>query len=217
LLVLAVVYSSLSSQKLELGELLGGLFECVTNYLALPIHQHLVFFREHSRQCLFHLYRLIYTSWLSVLKFPVSSHRTRAPLIRRHLAHLWLTGQTAVATSTNFSNPRASYLILPCVVTLVRSCPPKAAESMRLISRCICIAGAPAVFNETCSGDCYQTWVLGPASNYDNAYFEVSYVRIFSTQGKSTVVEASSAQALSGTMRLWALVGAMAAMIGSVF
>jgi hypothetical protein len=77
-------------------------------------------------------------------------------------------------------------------------------------------AGAPAVFNETCTGDCYQTWVLGPPSNYDNAYFEISYVRIFSAQGQNTVVAASSAKALSGVMNMWALVVALA-VICSVF
>lgn len=84
------------------------------------------------------------------------------------------------------------------------------------ITLCGDFAGAPAVFNETCTGDCYQTWVLGPPSNYDNAYFEISYVRIFSAQGQNTVVAASSAKALSGIMNMWALVVALA-VICSVF
>jgi hypothetical protein len=48
-------------------------------------------------------------------------------------------------------------------------------------------AGVPRIFNETCSGICYNDFVIGPPSNYDNAYFEVRSVRVF---GPSTAVEA---------------------------
>jgi len=74
------------------------------------------------------------------------------------------------------------------------------------ITLCGDFAGAPTVFNETCTGQCYETWVLGPPSNYDNAYFEVSYVRIFSAQGKNTIVTASSAKAFPSSTVLWLIV-----------
>ena len=42
-------------------------------------------------------------------------------------------------------------------------------------------AGSPQVFSETCSGICYNDYVIGSPSNYDNAYFEVRSVRVFGT------------------------------------
>jgi hypothetical protein len=78
-------------------------------------------------------------------------------------------------------------------------------------------AGAPAVFNQTCTGTCYQTWVIGPPSNYDNAYFEISYVRVFSAQGKNTVITNSSAMPLFSTLTLWLLVAGLMATMGFIF
>ncbi|KAH9066128.1 concanavalin A-like lectin/glucanase domain-containing protein [Lactarius deliciosus] len=49
-----------------------------------------------------------------------------------------------------------------------------------------CAAGNPEIFPQTCSGSCYKDFVIGPPSNYDNAYFEVRSVRVFAT---STAVE----------------------------
>jgi hypothetical protein len=40
-------------------------------------------------------------------------------------------------------------------------------------------AGNPAIFNQTCAGDCYNDWVLGEPSNFDRAYFEIRSVRVF--------------------------------------
>jgi len=72
------------------------------------------------------------------------------------------------------------------------------------------IAGNPSVFNQTCSGECYQTFVLGPPSGYDNAYFEISFVRVYSSgnasSGNGNTAAPSSAKALSGPMWLWTLV-----------
>jgi len=58
------------------------------------------------------------------------------------------------------------------------------------ITLCGDFAGATSVFAETCSGTCYNTWVLGTPSNYDTAYFEIQHLRIF---GSSTTVIHSSA------------------------
>jgi len=115
----------------------------------------------------------------------------------------------------SFSNPKALYLTLPYVANLVRhSVVTTGTSGSSLFAG---IAGAPAVFNETCSGDCYQTWVLGSPSNYDNAYFEVSYLRIFSASGQNTIVAASSARALYGAMSLWVLVLGIMMTLGTAF
>ena len=89
------------------------------------------------------------------------------------------------------------------------------------------IAGTPAVFNETCSGVCYNelvtiitfffsivlsdrphtllSFVIGSPSNYDNAYFEVDYVRVY---GNSNSVKTSSAQGLFTSQGRWTLLAA---------
>ncbi|KAI0049424.1 glycoside hydrolase family 16 protein [Auriscalpium vulgare] len=45
-------------------------------------------------------------------------------------------------------------------------------------------AGNPTTFAQTCTGVCYQNYVIGPPSTYDNAYFEVQSVRVFGTSSK---------------------------------
>ncbi|KJA17978.1 glycoside hydrolase family 16 protein [Hypholoma sublateritium FD-334 SS-4] len=61
------------------------------------------------------------------------------------------------------------------------------------ITLCGDFAGATTVFAETCSGVCYNDFVLGNGSNYDTAYFEVASVRVFSKEGTNTIVQASAA------------------------
>lgn len=48
------------------------------------------------------------------------------------------------------------------------------------------------MFFETCTGVCYDDWVLGDPSHYDTAYFEVSYVRVYGQPGELTVLQGSS-------------------------
>ncbi|CDO72163.1 Glycoside Hydrolase Family 16 protein [Trametes cinnabarina] len=60
------------------------------------------------------------------------------------------------------------------------------------ITLCGDYAGASSVFFETCTGVCYDDWVLGDPSHYDTAYFEVSYVRVFGLPGELTVLQPSS-------------------------
>lgn len=54
-------------------------------------------------------------------------------------------------------------------------------------------AGNSNSFYQTCSGVCYQDWVLGSPSNYDNAFFEVNYVRVYGEPGELTVISSSDA------------------------
>ncbi|KAF9562643.1 glycoside hydrolase family 16 protein, partial [Agrocybe pediades] len=57
------------------------------------------------------------------------------------------------------------------------------------ITLCGDFAGAPNIFSQTCPGVCYQDHVLGNGSNYADAYFEISSVRVFSKQGTNTIVQ----------------------------
>ncbi|KAH8986490.1 concanavalin A-like lectin/glucanase domain-containing protein [Lactarius akahatsu] len=49
------------------------------------------------------------------------------------------------------------------------------------ITLCGDFAGNSEIFPQTCSGSCYNDFVIGPPRNYDNAYFEVRSVRVFGT------------------------------------
>ncbi|KAK0459967.1 glycoside hydrolase family 16 protein [Desarmillaria tabescens] len=66
------------------------------------------------------------------------------------------------------------------------------------ITLCGDFAGSASVFNETCSGTCYTDYVIGNASYYDTAYFDVASVRVYSVNGTDTTVSGSS-----GAVSLW--------------
>lgn len=59
---------------------------------------------------------------------------------------------------------------------------------MLMTSAALDFAGNAAIFQQTCTGICYDDWVLGPPSNFDQAYFEVQYVRVYGTPGELTVI-----------------------------
>ncbi|KAI0770562.1 concanavalin A-like lectin/glucanase domain-containing protein [Fomes fomentarius] len=81
------------------------------------------------------------------------------------------------------------------------------------ITLCGDYAGAASVFFETCTGVCYNDWVLGDPSHYDTAYFEVSYVRVYGEPGELTVLQPSNGPR-SAEVRS---VGALALAFGSLF
>ncbi|KAI0062967.1 glycoside hydrolase family 16 protein [Artomyces pyxidatus] len=54
------------------------------------------------------------------------------------------------------------------------------------ITLCGDLAGNNATFAQTCTGVCYNDYVIGPPSGYNNAYFEVSSVRVFTAADNST-------------------------------
>jgi hypothetical protein len=62
-------------------------------------------------------------------------------------------------------------------------------------------AGADNVFTQTCNGVCYTDYVLGDGANYDTAYFEVNYVRVFSASGTNTIVQDDPTSAGSRSAR----------------
>lgn len=60
------------------------------------------------------------------------------------------------------------------------------------ITLCGDFAGPPSIFQQTCSGVCYNDYVMGNGSNYANAYFDIASVRVFGVPGQSTVVNGTS-------------------------
>lgn len=84
------------------------------------------------------------------------------------------------------------------------------------ITLCGDFAGAASVFAETCTGTCYNDYVVGDGSAYDNAYFEVQSVRVF---GTSSDVVVSSSGAREERRRSWVgvVAGAGVAMVGGLW
>ncbi|KAJ7676058.1 glycoside hydrolase family 16 protein [Mycena polygramma] len=76
------------------------------------------------------------------------------------------------------------------------------------ITLCGDAAGAPAVFAQTCSGTCYDDYVVGNGSVYADAYFDVASVRVYSVTGTNTVVTVSSSSAILSASPL--MIGAAA-------
>ncbi|KAF8817140.1 glycoside hydrolase family 16 protein [Phlegmacium glaucopus] len=62
------------------------------------------------------------------------------------------------------------------------------------ITLCGGFAGVPSIFAQTCSGVCYNDYVVGNGSNYAMAYFEVASVRVFSKAGTDAFVSTSSSR-----------------------
>ncbi|EIN12303.1 glycoside hydrolase family 16 protein [Punctularia strigosozonata HHB-11173 SS5] len=81
------------------------------------------------------------------------------------------------------------------------------------ITLCGDYAGQTSTFAQTCSGECYQDWVLGPPSNYDTAYFEVQWLRVFGTTRNTVVQGSGAAPATAGTWLAPLLVGVVAALL----
>ena len=82
--------------------------------------------------------------------------------------------------------------------------------------RHVCAAGNPTTFAQTCSGFCYNDYVLGSPSNYDNAYFEVRSVRVFGTS--SAVIHApanGASRASTGVLGLAGLTAILVLFIAS--
>ncbi|KAJ8081049.1 hypothetical protein PM082_017889 [Marasmius tenuissimus] len=69
------------------------------------------------------------------------------------------------------------------------------------IALCGDFAGAPNVFSQTCSGKCYNDYVIGAPSLYDNAYFDVASVKVYGESGKDVVVRTASTNSASAQGR----------------
>ena len=57
---------------------------------------------------------------------------------------------------------------------------------------------------------CYDDFVIGAPSNYDDAYFEVKYVRVYGVPGEDTVVSAAPAAAPRMALAALAVLAAVA-------
>jgi len=68
------------------------------------------------------------------------------------------------------------------------------------ITLCGDFAGSPSIFAQTCTGTCYNNWVIGSPSNYDNAYFEVQHLRVYSNSSISSAQQ--RAYYISRTMEI---------------
>ncbi|KAK0491650.1 glycoside hydrolase family 16 protein [Armillaria novae-zelandiae] len=78
-------------------------------------------------------------------------------------------------------------------------------------------AGSSSIFNTQCSGSCIQDYVLGPGSpKYDNAWFEISYLRTYTAiAGNATSSGSGAAQTATGTTAHVATGGAAASTTSS--
>ncbi|KIY50366.1 hypothetical protein FISHEDRAFT_64979 [Fistulina hepatica ATCC 64428] len=63
----------------------------------------------------------------------------------------------------------------------------------------ICRAGVASIYNETCTGLCYQDNVIGNGSNYDTAYFEISYIKVYGTGSAYASSTASASASATST------------------
>lgn len=74
-------------------------------------------------------------------------------------------------------------------------------------------AGNPTIFKQTCTGVCYDDWVAGSPSNYDNAYFEVQYVRVYGDPGELTVISSHGRRSADLSVVLTMFAGALSALL----
>ncbi|KZT28765.1 glycoside hydrolase family 16 protein [Neolentinus lepideus HHB14362 ss-1] len=82
------------------------------------------------------------------------------------------------------------------------------------ITLCGDFAGNAATFAQTCSGTCYPDYVVGNGSTYDNAYFEVQYVRVYGANGQNTTISAAPLSISRPSTKAVAGVAAAAAVLG---
>jgi hypothetical protein len=98
----------------------------------------------------------------------------------------WPTAGCAI--DTYFKAQHLIFDITLCGGTpLPQSMPPCTTKAL------IDAAGNSAVFAQTCPGVCYTDYVVGNGSVYNNAYFDVASVRVYSVAGTNTIIKGSSA------------------------
>ncbi|KAL1756077.1 glycoside hydrolase family 16 protein [Schizophyllum commune] len=82
------------------------------------------------------------------------------------------------------------------------------------ITLCGDFAGADNVFSQTCSGKCYEDYVVGNGSVYATAYFDIAAVRVFGQSGTNVVVDGDSGAVPSAKWGLGSLVAAVGFLFG---
>ncbi|PCH40441.1 glycoside hydrolase family 16 protein [Wolfiporia cocos MD-104 SS10] len=120
-----------------------------------------------------------------------------------------LSGNASTVDTSVLGTPTANYSSSTCDVS-------QFFEPQSLvfdITLCGEFAGNQDIFEETCSGTCYDDFVLGSGSNYATAYFEVQYVRVYSQAGEVTVISGSPRASRAHPAAVLALaIGAVAAL-----
>ncbi|KAI0642985.1 concanavalin A-like lectin/glucanase domain-containing protein [Trametes meyenii] len=117
---------------------------------------------------------------------------------------IWYFNRTSIPSSLqgNVTNIDTSTLGIPVANWPADDCSINAffepQELVFDITLCGDYAGASSVFYQTCSGVCYEDYVLGDPSHYDTAYFEVSYVRVYGQPGELTVLQPSTGHRSAG-------------------
>lgn len=111
--------------------------------------------------------------------------------------------QSATPTSSmdlsDWGSPSASFPSTSCNMSQFFS----AQQLVLDITLCGVWAGVPSIYNATCmnegpTGMCYTDNVVGPGSpKYDDAYFEIQYVRVYGTQ--AAIASASTSASSSPT------------------
>ncbi|SJL02682.1 uncharacterized protein ARMOST_06016 [Armillaria ostoyae] len=110
-----------------------------------------------------------------------------------------LTSATSTSNmdTTDWGLPSASYPSSGCDLQKLF----KPQKLILDITLCGDWAGIPSIFNTQCSGNCIQDYVMGPGSpKYDNAWFEISYLRTYTAiAGNSTSSSSGAVQTATGT------------------
>ncbi|KAJ6621004.1 concanavalin A-like lectin/glucanase domain-containing protein [Mycena sp. CBHHK59/15] len=70
------------------------------------------------------------------------------------------------------------------------------------ITLCGAWAGFPSLYKETCPGDCIANNIIGPGSpTYDNAFFEIKYIRTYTAGDVATPSSSAQGSAASGASK----------------
>ncbi|THV07260.1 hypothetical protein K435DRAFT_959858 [Dendrothele bispora CBS 962.96] len=115
-----------------------------------------------------------------------------------------ILGSTSISPIdiSDFGPPSASYLATSCDITEFFT-----PQNLVLdITLCGIWAGLPETWLPSCGGQgptniCYTDNVVGPGSNYNDAFFEVSYVRAYTTGGIVPVPTATPVAAADNSHR----------------
>jgi len=86
-----------------------------------------------------------------------------------------LLNNTGTVDTSTLGQPSANYPSSGCAMDTFF----QAQHLILDITLCGDFAGNPTVFSQTCTGTCYTNYVIGPPSNYDNAYFEIKSIRTY--------------------------------------
>ncbi|KAK0230124.1 glycoside hydrolase family 16 protein [Armillaria fumosa] len=110
-----------------------------------------------------------------------------------------LTSATSTSNmdTTDWGTPSASFPSSGCDLQKLF----KPQKLVLDITLCGDWAGVPSIFNTQCSGNCVQDYVIGPGSpKYDNAWFEISYLRTYTAiAGNATSSGSGAVQTAAGT------------------